>query len=297
MKIQLISRDNGWGLSRDVRILKEALQGHEVTFTDWKRPKPRYKADINIFLELVNKQFFPQARLNWIMPNPEWFDPMWAKYQPQVDMVLAKTKDCRDIFSRHGWPVVYTGFTSEDRMDRSVPKEPKWVHLRGASSAKGTRQVIEAFAQMPDVPLLITTRMPLPYAIPENVTVRKGQMHDNDFRRLQNSSLFHLCPSTYEGFGHYANEARSCGCLVVSTDAAPMNEVSATAYVEATKGKMQNYHAQHYEPKVESIIEAVRAISAMNDKDIASERLKLREAFEADRLAFHNRLHALLAIA
>lgn len=35
----------------------------------------------------------------------------------------------------------------------------------------------------------------------------------------------HVCPSSREGFGHYINEARSVGALVVTIAAGPMNEL------------------------------------------------------------------------
>lgn len=46
-----------------------------------------------------------------------------------------------------------------------------------------------------------------------------------DIRFLQTSIGLHLCPSEREGFGHYLNEARAAGALVVTTDHPPMNEL------------------------------------------------------------------------
>ena len=36
--------------------------------------------------------------------------------------------------------------------------------------------------------------------------------------------MVHICPSAREGFGHYINEARSVGAVVLTIDAAPMSE-------------------------------------------------------------------------
>lgn len=46
-----------------------------------------------------------------------------------------------------------------------------------------------------------------------------------DVRRLQNSHGIHVCVSEREGFGHYINEARAVGALVVTTNHPPMNEL------------------------------------------------------------------------
>lgn len=44
-------------------------------------------------------------------------------------------------------------------------------------------------------------------------------------RQMQASSGVQICVSEREGFGHYMNEARAAGALVVSTDHPPMNEL------------------------------------------------------------------------
>jgi hypothetical protein len=46
-----------------------------------------------------------------------------------------------------------------------------------------------------------------------------------DTRQLQAGSGVHICISEREGFGHYINEARAAGALVVSTDHTPMSEL------------------------------------------------------------------------
>lgn len=42
---------------------------------------------------------------------------------------------------------------------------------------------------------------------------------------VQAEHPIHVCASEREGFGHYINEARAAGALVVSTDHPPMNEL------------------------------------------------------------------------
>ncbi|GMF50113.1 unnamed protein product [Phytophthora fragariaefolia] len=46
-----------------------------------------------------------------------------------------------------------------------------------------------------------------------------------DFGRIMAESSFFLCPSSMEGYGHYINQARSSGGVIITTDAHPMNEL------------------------------------------------------------------------
>jgi glycosyltransferase involved in cell wall biosynthesis len=48
---------------------------------------------------------------------------------------------------------------------------------------------------------------------------------DNQLRALQNASEVHVQPSQAEGYGHVIGEGMSCGAVVVTTDAPPMNEL------------------------------------------------------------------------
>lgn len=232
MRVQIITKDNGWGLSHDVKVLRSALvgiSGHamEVVFTDWEKPgDSRGRTfDVNIFLELINPLFFAQAKRNVFVPNPEWFfADRWRRLLPQISEVWAKTRDCEAIFSAMHRRVVFTGWTSHDLYRPAVKKENAFIHVAGNSSAKGTKEVLQAFAIRPQHRLLLISRRGWG-TLPRNVEHVVDRLAEDDFVERFNSHLVHLCPSSYEGFGHYINEARSAASVVITTNAAPMNEL------------------------------------------------------------------------
>jgi hypothetical protein len=61
--------------------------------------------------------------------------------------------------------------------------------------------------------------------IQENLILYTKSLAYEELLGLQQSSGVHLCPSREEGFGHYINEARALGALVMTTNWAPMNEL------------------------------------------------------------------------
>jgi len=224
LKIALISRDNGVGLSLDVQLLTDLFlsAGHEVSFHDWHDPVMDH-ADIAFHLELVSRTLAQHADKNVGLLNLEWYPLEWVKYLPAFDQIWAKSEYAARFCRQHGARDVYfTGFLGRDRFDPKVKREVKCLHLRGKSQMKGTGEVVEAWRKNPDLPpLTIVSKDPV--HAPDYVTVVDSPS-DAELDRLLNEHQIHLCPSIAEGWGHYITEAMSVGATVITTDASPMNE-------------------------------------------------------------------------
>lgn len=141
--IQLLTRANGAGLSRDLTLMAQILRQHGWTVTVTKlshrsrlsvrlirlrrwirrclhslfarQTIARY--DINLMLERVYPERFEQARRNVLMPNPEWTRAQWLPSLPAFDLVAAKTHHAVALFERLGCRVRWTGFIGDDRQD------------------------------------------------------------------------------------------------------------------------------------------------------------------------------------
>ncbi len=93
---------------------------------------------------------------------------------------------------------------------------------------KGTDRLVQLWARHPEWPQLVLVyhgkdASPVPEA--PNIRWYRDYLADEELRRLQNASWFHLCLSEAEGWGHYIVEALSIGAVTVTLDAAPMNEL------------------------------------------------------------------------
>lgn len=224
LKIALISRDNGVGLSLDIQLLTELFSsaGHEVTFHDWRDTAMEH-ADVAFHLELVSRTLAQCADRNIGLLNLEWYPSEWVKYLPAFDQIWAKSEYAARFCRQRGAREVHlTGFLGRDRFDPSVKREATCLHLRGRSQMKGTEEVVEAWRRNPDLPpLTIVSKDPV--HAPDFVNVVDSPS-DAELDRLLNQHQIHLCPSIAEGWGHYITEGMSVGATVITTDASPMNE-------------------------------------------------------------------------
>jgi|HigsolmetaAR203D_1030402.scaffolds.fasta_scaffold01564_10 glycosyltransferase involved in cell wall biosynthesis len=325
-RVNIIGKSNGVGLSRDIDILRSALQqlGHEVnvlaidsqgagdrrsTWVQWRtrlrrawqgrRFSERASADVNLLLEHVWFQHFADARLNIAIPNPEWFDRHDLSFLSHVDQVWAKTAYTRQVFESLGCNVAYVGFDSEDRFDPSVAKQRTYFHLAGKSTMKGTDRLLQVWSRHPEWPTLTVVRSGP--AAPEvanapNIEYISGYISDDAVKRLQNEKLFHVCVSLAEGWGHYIVEAMSVGAVTITIDAPPMNELVTpergvlVAYAASGKQKL----ATTYQFDEASFEAAIARTLALSDVECAQLSANARNWFLENKRGFGGRLDAAL---
>lgn len=317
---------NGGGLSRSARVVSNALASagwlvdlvedlrfpsstHPVTlrFHRWKRwlrqcaAGARWQvavragrieqADLNVFLEDVVPSQVCLARRNVWIPNQEWMPFRWRRHLSALDRIWVKTRYAERIFQSFSPAVDYVGFSSFDRYEPSVGKEPRtFLHVAGRSRQKGTAVLLEAWRRNPGWPRLVVIQNPVaarPVSIP-NVDYRPIRLDDGELRRLQNRCEFHLFPSEAEGFGHVLCESMGLGAIVLSTDAPPMNELVTddrgilVAYDRTVKqGLGTNFHAS-----VASIEVGVERLLAMDERTKERLRTNARAWFHDNHARF-----------
>lgn len=268
LRIALISRDNGVGLSLDVRLLTDLFSsaGHEVVFYDWREASmPR--ADIAFHLELIGRNLARCARRNIGLLNLEWYPSEWVKFLPSFDQIWAKSEYAARFCRMHGArDVRLTGFLGRDRFDPTIKRQMKCLHVRGKSQMKGTGEVVEAWQRKPDLPpLTIVSKDPV--HAPDYVNVVHSPS-DAELDRLLNEHQIHLCPSIAEGWGHYITEGMSVGATVITTDASPMNEHIRPEWgylLGVVKTKMHHQAVQAF-TSPDMIIEAVERAMALGPR-------------------------------
>lgn len=292
MKINLITHDNGVGLTQDVSVLKGILKGHDCKFVEIHHAKLAPRADVNVFFELLNPALYQFARANVYFPNPEWF--WFNKDLKGIDLVLAKTRDSERIFKSLGCVVLYTSFTSRDLLDRGVVEKARvYLHLAGQSETKGTAATYQAWADNPDFPTLFfcKTKGYEPYSGKhDNIVPCFQRLQPNRVNTLINKCAFHVCCSEYEGFGHYIWEAKSAGGIIITTDGAPMSDFVTDGdgfRVKVSHHKRQNYGMLSVVDRVD-LARVVKRTMALSSEEISAMSLKSRQGWEENDAYFRN---------
>jgi hypothetical protein len=242
--LNIIANDIGFGLSRNIQLVRPLLEarGWQVDVhgiaplpvgdrarSAWRRLRGRRPAyDVNLFFEFVVPSWFAHARANVLVPNQEWFRKGSERYLPRFDLVLCKTHVGEAIFRALGCRTAFVSFTTFDRRaDVPVRERRGLFHLAGRSLQKGTAALVALWAKHPEWPTLTIVQHPERATVVDLPNVRwiVNYIPDHELVALQNRHGIHLQPSEVEGFGHSIVEGMSCGSVVVTTDAPPMNEI------------------------------------------------------------------------
>ena len=87
-------------------------------------------------------------------------------------------------------------------------------------------------------------------------------IRDPPQRTPQNECGVHLAPSEVEGFGHTIGEALSCGAILITSNAPPMNEVvgSSGAFLVDVESSEPMGHGMRYKVSRSSLEAAVEAV-------------------------------------
>lgn len=296
MRINIYTALNGVGLQRDYDILRNLFEsaGHSVDYSDWKHRKGfdghrPSRTDVAFHLEIPQFDHISLAPVNIMIPNPEWFETAWLSKLHLFNAVYAKTHDTERIFSQHHGKVVYTSFTSLDKYNPEITKDKVFCHIAGKSSFKGTSELIQAYKH--DLPICYMTTQQQQRT--GGNLVATGYLTETDLDVLVNACLIHICPSYYEGFGHYIWEAMSCGAVVITTDAPPMNEIGLKFTVRTENGG-RHHQGVLNRPNVGSLIEVIKTVESMGYDELISIGQNNRKKYLDNDAFFKERILSLL---
>jgi hypothetical protein len=235
------------------------------------------------------------ARYQWLFINPEWCFKDWQETFGQFQYLLCKTHDAqRRMREVVGEKAVFTNFTCRDLLDTSIKRQRKFLHVAGDSRAKNTDAVIKAWQANPDLPpMTLVSRNHKCFGY-KNI-IWRAWVPNWEITRLFNSHIFHVCPSQYEGYGHYIHEAQTTKAVILTTDAPPMDEFGTPApfRVPVSKIEPREFGQLNYVDSC-SIVDSVRKMIELSDAEVEAYGEEARQRFFDDREDFHKRFGELL---
>jgi glycosyltransferase involved in cell wall biosynthesis len=207
--------------------------------------------DFCLHLESLNINLLKKSRINALLPYPEHF--FSTENLDKANYILCASKFCRDLFLdlkskfNFNYDVVYISSTSliPKKVDIKNLNYKKFLHLSGTSPLKNTRTVLETWLSEPNFPelnLVCLDRREYRSCFREcghliakaqksrNIKIFCHKLSELDKFNLQSNCGFAICPSEAESFGHYINESKGFGSIVISTNYPPMNELICTDF-------------------------------------------------------------------
>jgi hypothetical protein len=304
----IVVKSNQYGLTRDAELLLAAMRAAGVKadiagISDrpiMERIRGVRRARRIIHVERVFPQWITAAGINMVVPNQERFPRRQIGRLRNIDLILAKTQEACRAFEEASVPVERLGFTSQDRFDPSVPRDwNRFLHLAGGSTLKGTEDVLALWARHPEWPelVLVQKQENAPASAAGNVRLVTGYASDAELRKYQNECGIHLCPSRSEGWGHNLVEGLSCGAVVLTTDAPPMNEHVRADYgvlVPADRSEPRHMGTNHFVAidQLEAAICDLIAVTPQTKQDMGARARQRYLEIDAD---FQKRVADLLA--
>ena len=155
---------------------------------------------------------------------------------------------------------------------------------------------MNVWLQNPDFPsLTILTHQPLSKyteKLPNNVTIKHGWLNQQEYNNYYRQNGIHLCTSECEGFGHYINEARASGALIIATGAPPMDELITTrsGLLIKAASKVQFNQGIVYSITESEIYSAVRVALALTPEERGRMIELSQSMYWKDRSRFFSRM-------
>jgi len=237
LRVVIFSTNAGnqqYGLGQDAKLLELTLRelvaiGKSSSITIEQRDPLKYigetYADIHIYLEVPCRAAFPFAKVNVVIPNPEWWikdEWAWVKAEPSC-LFLHKTLHSQALFSNG----LFTGWRFPAPLpnkETTIVKKEQFLYVVGGSKNKMKAALKIAEMWLPEYnPLIIVARV----AGPEkpNVIWETGFLPLEKLSSLQKESVYHIVASLGEGFGYTMAEALSIGARVLWTDIPVYKEI------------------------------------------------------------------------
>lgn len=231
----LYNKSNPYGIAEDVKVfedvLKKAFKEANIAFNKVRHSDPLEKpilCDIAFHFEIPVYSYFPWARKNVLIVNPEWWESGWDAYLHHTDLLIFKCEADRKYFVEQK---NYTGnsitlpwttpVTPDDfkRFPCSTEHTTGCLWFLGGSHNKraAAEKILPLWkSSFPEIDVYTTTPLTLDTnTLSKNVTIHVQDVPEETRRSLQHLYPCHFIFSQAEALGMVALEAEAAGAYVI----------------------------------------------------------------------------------
>ena len=225
------NKSNPYGISEDVKVLEQVLKKKGYGKIRHSDPlEPPVLCDMAIYFEIPVYSYYPWARLNVMLVNPEWWEEGWNSYLAKTDVLLFKCDEDSKRFLEtrkqylQGSCEVYTlpwatRVKSKDYEKYPQSKEAKdgFLWLVGGSRHKraAAEKVIPLWKESWP-PLHVYSREELQVNTTQsNITFHVEDVEESKRRQLQAYYPGHIIISESESLGMVGLEGEAAGAFLL----------------------------------------------------------------------------------
>jgi hypothetical protein len=319
LDIRIIVPAGSRGTESDAKIYHSIIPHSRIAYVDWDvqstHPEAHVHAQINLYVEKVvgiEDNLFPST-YKWCMINQE-MTPLNLPTFRAIDVFLCKSVYAQMLINKIAASVslkcraLLTKHTTEEISPIHSKDYNLIVHFAGKSWLKNTTKVIstwlenKGYLQFGSPVLVITCRDrclvdsdellrelavnftehrdgSLRHITYPNIRIYKT-IPEEKYKHYLSTAGFFLCPSQVEGFGHYINEGRSSGAVVITTNAPPMNEL-----IDNTSGILVEISGDRENDGLPGSKDFVVTKEAIHDAIVAAKSLPIDNLRQLGRVA------------
>ena len=220
----IYTSNTGVGLISDVNLIQDILYDEydidvvylENVLNDKDEQPVFANYDVGIFIQEFGEQWLERNKVNIFIANEEWIVEEKLSQLKYFDKILTKSSFSKQLLSPYNNNIINTGFVSLDKNDSNVSPTNTFLHLAGRSSQKGTESVLKSFKNN-NFDLTFLQSDEQYNNTSSNVNHISEFISAEQISFILNNHTIHLCPSIYEGWGHYLYEGMSTGALIYAT--------------------------------------------------------------------------------
>ena len=320
----VILSSHSWGLTKDAALIEKAvLDTHADATVKHFYPDQSQMVgpcDILIHLEVPYYAWFPYARYNIVVVNPEWWvSDAYDPYLPKIDLLLFKNEAAMERFS-----IVCPNIADKVAVvpwccrgggggKVATPVKKEFIFFVGNSpnKAAAARDLIRLWKPLYPPLHIYANRPDIAGASSDNslmagnITINTKEQTEHSVRALQRTYFGHICISEAEGFGYTAAEAEDVGAFTIlnhneAYDATyKTQDDSGVFFLPTTQVAQEKTRSSRYPLESESVISTIldAAITTFLEVDRESVGVIRRANAANRREAFMKAMSAVMARA